>query len=870
MQSTTDDASLWTLALELNQHSRRTNNLDDLNRAIEALHKTIQATPCKHPQRGFRLMELAATLNRRHTRSRQINDLDDALSYGQQAVEAVPKRHPMRVTFLRDLGVGLQSRFRRRGQIADLDQAIKYFEQAMATSEELDGPDKGMFIASFAGGLHYKYQRTKEPECLMMSIHHLRKALKCPSVDPYWRRDLGIALRDLYESKKEEKHLREAIECFQQAADAFSENGNSPNAKSDKANCLRELGVGYAVLWRDTGDETNLKRAISHFRHAITIFPERNPELGGCTQNLAEGLEDLHRATQNKEFRSQATTEYVKVLRNPFAFPIARLSCGVRALCHFLEDSQWQEGAGLTDDIIQTIPEITPHISARADLEYSLRNVSGVGGLITSVLLKVKRSPIDALQALESCRGLIAGQMMDERWDTSTLKKDHPQLWVRYTDCQNRISELVSEGKMVSSIGDRRSHVEISNDRLQCHKQLTDLRNEIRQCPGFEGFLLDLTETDIRKMAHEGPLVSFNVSTLSSEALLITTNGVTILRLPLLRRADIRQFLQETARRGNPSRRDGELYEANNLESSTTHDFRLSEELLSLWTNAVRPVLDHLQVLDHGASTGKLPRVWWVGGGLMGAIPLHAAGDHTPGSRENTISHVISSYVPSLKALQFIQSQPEGSFNNASSKQEILIVSMPDTPGQYQPLNVSEEVAMIQRSSASWAATSTLIRPDRQSVVDALGSCTIAHFACHAIADNLQPAKSSLILGCNVEERLTLEDLDLFNHRKAQMAYLSACSTAEVKVRNLLDESIHLASAFQLAGFSHVIGTLWGADDDAAVQIAKGFYEGLQQYRNDGRDSVARALHGSILSYRNQGKQSLAILKWAPFIHLGC
>jgi len=42
------------------------------------------------------------------------------------------------------------------------------------------------------------------------------------------------------------------------------------------------------------------------------------------------------------------------------------------------------------------------------------------------------------------------------------------------------------------------------------------------------------------------------------------------------------------------------------------------------------------------------------------------------------------------------------------------------------------------------------------------------------------------------------------------LAYLSACSTA-VTGPELADESVHIVSAFQLAGYQHVIGTLWPA-----------------------------------------------------------
>ena len=77
------------------------------------------------------------------------------------------------------------------------------------------------------------------------------------------------------------------------------------------------------------------------------------------------------------------------------------------------------------------------------------------------------------------------------------------------------------------------------------------------------------------------------------------------------------------------------------------------------------------------------------------------------------------------------------------------------------------------------------------------------------------------------KELLTINDLDIISHESAQIIYLSACSTAEMKARNLVNESIHLASTFQLSGFQHVIGTLWGADNNAAVEVASKFYEGL-------------------------------------------
>ena len=66
--------------------------------------------------------------------------------------------------------------------------------------------------------------------------------------------------------------------------------------------------------------------------------------------------------------------------------------------------------------------------------------------------------------------------------------------------------------------------------------------------------------------------------------------------------------------------------------------------------------------------------------------------------------------------------------------------------------------------------------------------------------------------------RLRLDD--------AELAFLSACSTARPGCR-LTDEAIHLASAFQLAGYRHVIGTLWPIGDQHAVDIADDIYTAL-------------------------------------------
>ena len=130
---------------------------------------------------------------------------------------------------------------------------------------------------------------------------------------------------------------------------------------------------------------------------------------------------------------------------------------------------------------------------------------------------------------------------------------------------------------------------------------------------------------------------------------------------------------------------------------------------------------------------------------------------------------------------------------------------------------------------------------------------TIAHFACHSRNHPTDPSQSLLLLHDWQHDPLTVSSLIRLNLDHARLAYLSACSTALTQNTRLLDEAIHLASAFQLAGFRHVIGTLWEIDDSYAAQIATTFYNRItDDHGNLGASRAADALHNATRDLRHQ------------------
>jgi CHAT domain-containing protein len=112
-----------------------------------------------------------------------------------------------------------------------------------------------------------------------------------------------------------------------------------------------------------------------------------------------------------------------------------------------------------------------------------------------------------------------------------------------------------------------------------------------------------------------------------------------------------------------------------------------------------------------------------------------------------------------------------------------------------------------------------------------------------------------LLLEKGDEDPLTVADLRdrYFEGNTPFLAYLSACSTGANQVDKLVDEAIHLISAFQLSGFRHVVGTLWEVQDKACVDVARILYETLRDKGSTDDAAVSLGLHLAVRALRDGG-----------------
>jgi len=150
----------------------------------------------------------------------------------------------------------------------------------------------------------------------------------------------------------------------------------------------------------------------------------------------------------------------------------------------------------------------------------------------------------------------------------------------------------------------------------------------------------------------------------------------------------------------------------------------------------------------------------------------------------------------------------------------------------------------------------------------------IVHFACHGYSAQ-EPSQSSLLLTDWQTSPLTVSVLTSVNLRSAQLAYLSACRTSMSRDFNLLDESINISSAVQLAGFPAVVGTAWHIMDKQSPEVSENVYRWMLQGGKLDIERCAAGLHRTVRALRDKtrvsksGKSSSDPLVWASYLHVG-
>ena len=403
---------------------------------------------------------------------------------------------------------------------------------------------------------------------------------------------------------------------------------------------------------------------------------------------------------------------------------------------------------------------------------------------------------------------------------------------------------------------------------IRAAREWDALLGAIRALPGFEDFGQPVPFSQLAEAAADGPVVIINVSRLRCDALVLTSAGLTVLPLDGLSwdaaMAHGDTYLQAVQRLSGYGEEDLGRAET----QARQHD--IDSTLAWLWDTVTEPVLTRLGYTSTPATDQSWPRLWWSATGPLSLLPIHAAGRHggtTGPMPASVLDLVVSSYTPTIQAL--IRARKTRRADPAGRR--LLIVAVPAAPadsGQPDLPGAAREADWLAerfpgshtRREGSGAVVADVVRLIPQHA--------IAHFAAHGEQDLVYPSDGGLLLSDGV---LTVPQVAALDLSQAELAFLSACQTAIGGVR-LLDESLHVAAAFQLAGYRHVIGTLWAVSDRRSPEVVAEVYAGLGPEGARGLDDVdpdrsAFALHSAVRRLRD-GRRAPALL-WIPYVHIG-
>ncbi|MCJ1456671.1 hypothetical protein MMC28_007034 [Mycoblastus sanguinarius] len=399
---------------------------------------------------------------------------------------------------------------------------------------------------------------------------------------------------------------------------------------------------------------------------------------------------------------------------------------------------------------------------------------AGLASDAAAAALNAGSDAYHALELIELGRGFIAGLLLEMRTDISTLEKQHAKFAEIFASLRDELDSLTDQADSLTSGEDRLLYRESRAKRRRVAEvKFHEVIKEIRARPGFDSFLLPPTEDELKAAADLGPVIVVNLSSYRCDAFLIERDRIRVLELPDLTLQGVQKWA-----------RDLRVFR---LEAS----FHLTPMLEWLWDVLARPVLEALG-FSKPVSDDKWPHVWWIPTGVLSQLPLHAAGSHGQGSTETVLDRVMSSYVPSIKALIYGRRHHVCSPSRPLSDYALL-VAMHETPGL--PLNqilpfAADEVEMLKDlcPSLQLKPIEPILR--KEDVLNNLNACKIFHFAGHGHSDPEEPSQSCLLLKDWKSNPLTVGDLRDYRLQQNPpfLGYLSACSTGTNEADRLRDE----------------------------------------------------------------------------------
>lgn len=863
-------ANLW-------RRYERSGAESDLDTAINLIRRALTVLDPQDPERAGQLANLGAVLLTKYRATEASWMLEESIDAARAALgDLPPDALRERCSALDTLGAALQLRYGRTGDPVDLDDAADLARRLVDELPE-DDPGRPDAYLRLASVLRERYSRTETHADLTRAVTASRACLReLPPQDP--RRAAALSglsggLLQLFMVTGHVERLNEAVDAASEAM-LLTPHGHSrmPELLAARARALAARSTAF-------GSGSDLEEATAAAREAAAMLPEDHPERPRYQQLLSDLLTRRSDRAPEPGLRGSALAAEYERNRDPYTYEAAlrefRAAVG--------------QASALPLDRVQAAANLGRLAMAARDPRTALE---GFSDAIQFLQLAVVSRPRDAgavwsegvesgsleqlvsdavacaLQAgsperaavlMEHGRVALLAHSSGPADTLAAVRERAPDVAERFV----RVSGLIADLDVPAGSRGWGGGVPRVAEQHALAREWDELMSRIRALPGLERFLAPPSVDDLIAQAADGPLVMVNISRYRCDALILTKTGVKVVQLPGVTEkltAHLREFRSALDPQYAP------------LSDRLRAEESVRDMLHWLWDTIAEPVLTFLDLRGMPRSAPDRPRLWWLPTGMLGLLPLHAAQHRGAeastvdgGPARSVLECVTSSYAVTVGALAAARARGPRA---AGPVPGLLVVSQGSGMLEHEARTlVAARPSSRTRLLAGSEATLDAVRAQ-------LPDASLLHFACHGVMTPGSPLGGGLELA---DGRLTTETLWRSRPDDPQLVVVSACRTAPPAADPLGDadrgrerswEAVSLASTLHLAGYRHVIGTLWEVRDRAYSDITDLFYQGLAT--SDGAvdpDRSARALHRALTVMRGRYPHIPSL--WAAHVHVG-
>jgi tetratricopeptide (TPR) repeat protein len=724
-----------------------------------------------------------------------------------------------------DLGVALFRIGERQSGTARLKEAVVAFNFALGERTRdrvpLDWAKTQVHLGGALRRLGEREAGTASLEEAALAYRAALQELTRANASHAWAmalHNLGVCLLRLGERGAGEARYDEAVTAFRAALEVFSRDSRP----LDWAMAQTNLGNALAVLGAREVGTARLEEAVSAYRAALEEWTrDRVPLDWAATQaNLGGVLWELGKHESNIACRDEAVASFgaaLQVLTGSSDIETTQTLRNVHARA-LLDLRRYPDAVAVLDAATrQSEADLLEPGWSAADRLRSITRTENLFGLLSlSHLRKLEPNPAAALAAAEAGRArLLADALAFDKARLDDIIEPEVRGMIEATR-DRRDSLRFDLGYALR--GDLPPPQLSPAQRDGLFDELHHAQEAYLSLCRTHGLIRTPTPigmAEIEQAIPPGGALVLPVLTLTEAFIFVVTAGQSmpaVIEYPGLNEAEVVGLLfGEEGWLGCYHTHFTEYHGENPAAAERWHR-KLAGAQAWLWERLLAPVHRHLHdvaKLRAGAPVVLLPP------GLLGLLPLHAAGPGPDGSHFD--DHWTVSYAPSVRSLLTCQTRRDGHLGRP-----LRLLGVLDPDGSLPGARAEE--ALLHRHFRTADAEPIVLcgkEAGLARVLAALTATTLLHAATHGTHDSLQPAQSGLVLA---NDRLRVAVLHQVR-MDLRLAFLAACESGLAGVNAAPEEFIGLPTGFVQAGAAAVIGSLWPVGDIAAFVMADRFYE---------------------------------------------